>query len=365
MKRHITKITLAGSLIVNFLLGGVLYSFYSDNGPASGGMSPSPLAIPHMPSSASIPSAMIAGLPAEWEQAISVIRRDRERLQADAPAHFWDIPPSSKRWNRVGLPLGTFDENKQFQIEEIEADYAELVRDLKKAFRGLLLATDAEQLRYLEAEKRKDLSAILSPDEMSTYDCWTSGFAFRLRSSLVNFQPTETEFRTLVRLQMEFLKDAGAIASYDKNIYQPAALALAENQRREALERECEDAIRDALGEERYFAYDRALTYGYGAFVALVEKQQLSQVAADEVFSLRKKITDECNRIRSETTQTDQVREARLKALADEVTARAKEITGEDFHHVQARVQLWTDPLREGCFLQFGRNSLSKSRGQL
>lgn len=356
MNHRITQITLAGALAVNLFLGMTLYSFYGDERrKTSGGSSPAP-AISRSPSPSSVSEMGVAGFPVEWQETVRMIQKKREDLRASSPAHFWDIPPSSKRWVRLGLPPGTFDEKKQFMVEEIEADYAELTRDLKNAFRGVLLPTDAEQLRYLESEKRKDLSALLSPDEILTYDCWVSDFACGLRSRLVNFQPDEAEFRTLVRLQIEFLKDIETMFPNDHNLRRTSALASVETNKRQSVERECEAAIREALGEERYQAYDRALTIGYGTLISLVKKQQLSQAAADGVFSLRQQINDECKRIGSDTTYTAEGKKERLKVLADEITDRARKIAGADFIHVQAQVQGWTEPLREGSFLRLSRN---------
>jgi hypothetical protein len=127
---------------------------------------------------------------------------------------------------------------KAWQLHSIDNDYQHL-HDIRRRTH-LRLPDSADRDRYLREQKRADIEALLSADELRKHDLYQSDTSSWLRDELAGFHATEQEFQALhaVFHPLEKFLDVS-----------PSALANQESAERQ---------IRETLGEKRYADYQRA-----------------------------------------------------------------------------------------------------------
>jgi hypothetical protein len=168
---------------------------------------------------------------------------------------------------------GLLPDEKLERVDRIHADYGDMADDIRAQAGGLLLATDRETLALLEQERRKDVAAILTPEELELYDLQTSATARALRARLAAFAPTEKEFRALFALQRSFDDRLGGATG-------PAGTDRA------TAEAELAKQVKAALGEARYEEYRRQQDPGYRVAARIAERFGLPVKRAAEVCAL-------------------------------------------------------------------------------
>jgi hypothetical protein len=133
-------------------------------------------------------------------QAIERERRDlfEALLGADArPSATMNATERERRY-------GNLSDEKLDAVAMIERDYSE-IRSMASAQRTSNAAARGEEMmnqqRTLEAEKRADLAAILTPDELAQYDMRNSSSASRVMSNLRGLDVTEAEYAALFQAQ--------------------------------------------------------------------------------------------------------------------------------------------------------------------
>ena len=199
---------------------------------------------------------------------------------------------------------GSLAPAKVRQIEAIGKDYNELRSEILGRANGLVLRADRDELRLLEREQRRDLAALLTPEELVEYDLRGSPSAAAIRSRLRYFTPTEEEFRALTRLQVDLDLTFGGIQ-----------LSAEEQARRAAEEKEQPAKIAAALGPERYADYLVTTDGMYRDTATFVQAQGLEVAAAKEVVALKRRLTAQADALR---TAPPEQRAAAMAALERE-----------------------------------------------
>ncbi|MBI4625218.1 MAG: hypothetical protein HY736_18610 [Verrucomicrobia bacterium] len=121
-------------------------------------------------------------------------------------------------------------------------DYEDIKAELKDETRGIRTAADREKEKFLEAERQRDIAALLSPAERDIFEHRTASAAAVMQNRLGVFEPTEAEYRAVFAIFREFEAD------------HPGVMALqAWGQRLGASENgEYEEKIHQILGDARY-----------------------------------------------------------------------------------------------------------------
>lgn len=208
-------------------------------------------------------------------------------------------------------------------IGRIEADYSELTGDLHMERGGrMLLEEDREKLAMIEREKRADLVAALTPQELEAYDLRFSRSAQSVRSRMRNFDPTEEEFLSVYALQKIF----------DERFPQTMSAmprSQEEMKARRDADTELRAQIKNVLGEARYTEYERSSNPGFQAAQKIVEHFNLPRENAASVYALQ----DEVLRRQNDAMRGSQSQAARneaMTALAAEASARVAALLGEE-----------------------------------
>ncbi|MBE2214472.1 MAG: hypothetical protein IAE82_11425 [Opitutaceae bacterium] len=300
-----------------------------------------------------------AGFP-DWAVAALVGRRidahfDEVRRQRLGPAEidpFWKSPDPARDQQRrrvareisreqaamrreilgpISDPVGTYQAgrlaflppDKVDLIARLESDYSELSSDVRMDGGGrMILEEDREKLLMIEREKRADLAAALTPEELEAYDLRHSQTAQSVRGRMANFDPTEEEFLAVYALQKVF--DERFPPSVGMTTRSPEEMKA----RRDA-EAELKTQIRAALGEDRYLEYERSGNHGYQTALKIVDHFKLPRENAASVYTLE----SEYRQRQSEAMRGSQDQAARneaLTALAAEASARVVALLGEE-----------------------------------
>ncbi len=224
--------------------------------------------------------------------------------------------PLPNSFHAGDLPL---PREKQRAAARIEMDYQLMASKLHADAGGLMLPEDQEALALIEEEKRRDLEAILTPEELFEYELRTSPTAMTLRNQLVALDPTEGEFRTIFRLQREL------------DLNKPDPGDDPEEAERTATEgrHSMQENLREQLGEERYRQYQRSQDWGYRQLVTLADRIDLARENVDRVYDLKEVYETQKNELTKNSDLPKEAREAATAALKEEVAADLKELLGE------------------------------------
>lgn len=248
-----------------------------------------------------------------WQSASSETRaklRDLSKeMDAEIRALLGNGPESLDGYQRrlYDQMSGYLSNEKIQQIEAIRKDYDDMASRVREQGKGLVLKADREQLRLLENERRRDLEAVLSPDELLEYDLRASPTANSVRNRLAYFEPTEDEYRALTTLQLEFDRQYGL-----------SNLSGTEQDRRKAGEKDLTAQIQNVLSSDRFDDYRVTIDGMFSETRTFTNAYNLDPSVAKEIVALKQltwKRIDELNR----TGISAEQRTAALKAIQLEV----------------------------------------------
>jgi hypothetical protein len=236
-------------------------------------------------------------------------REEREQLKRALGDSYADSPEYQRAMQRQ---FGNIPKEKLNALQTINEDYQELTSEIHQSASGFMLPEDREKLAFLEKEKRADLEAILTPQELQDYELRSSQTANSLRWQLTAFTPSEQEFRSIFNLQREFdLEFSNRRSTTDE----------AANQLRATAETAMQEQIKASLGEARYAEYQRAKDHNYQQLASLTDRLGLPKESAVTVYNLAKDIEKRSQQIRSDPKLKGDARNEALAKLAEEANA--------------------------------------------
>lgn len=212
--------------------------------------------------------------------------------------------------------FGPLADDKLVRVDRIHADYGEMAEDIRAQVGGAFSAEDRETLALLEQERRKDVAAVLTADELELYDLQTSATARTLRARLAGFVPTDAEFRALFALHREF---EGRLAGGGDE---------ARQRERATAERELDDRIKAVLGAARHEEYRRQQEPGYRMAARIAERFALPARRAADVCALKKTTEERLQALRGETTLTGEAMRQALAGIEREASERLVGLLG-------------------------------------
>ncbi len=249
------------------------------------------------------------------------MRQQIAREEKDALEQILGPDPGATDYRRAQRlrQYGDLPPEKQTELERITSDYNELMQEVRMASQNILLPEDREKLAYLDKEKRADIVKLLSPEELFEYDLRSSPSASTLRYQLSAFNPTEDEYRALMKLQLAF------DAQY------PSGETMTMDQRRQRSEAQPKltEQARDVLSPERFAEYQQKTDPAYVSTNALVTRLQLPDTATADLVAVQKDITKRATDVRQDRSLSSDQRAAQLAALASEGQVRVGTIVGD------------------------------------
>jgi hypothetical protein len=187
-----------------------------------------------------------------------------------------------------GLRLETVPAEKLPEVQRILRDFDEARNDIYSSAGGGIIGQEIQKrVEAAQKEQRAALARLLTPQELEEWDLRNSDTARNVRYQLSAFNPTESEFRTIFKLQAEF----------DERF--PRTMQIPnpeEQQRRGEAQRQLSEQIKATLGPARASEYDRANDFNYRQTSQLVARLELPAETTNQVYEvqndIRKKMTN-------------------------------------------------------------------------
>ncbi len=223
-------------------------------------------------------------------------------------------------------------------IERIEDDYAEMTTAIRAGMNGIELPVDREKLALLANEKRADLAAVLTPDELADYDMRTSPLTNALRGRLTAFNPSDAEYRTIFQayqaLGQKFGGDGDAL--------------MMDMRTRNDVQQGLGATLKTALGDARYAEFLRASNPEYLQLTRVIEQQNLAPDTADRAMSLRDSVVQQSAQIAQDDTRTAEEKRTALQSLAQNARLQLTALLPGDAGQALIKRSNWLNLLDRG-----------------
>ena len=240
--------------------------------------------------------------------------------------------------------FGNLSRSKIDVIQRIEDDYTEMIGATRASMQGIVLPEDREKLALLAREKRADLAAVLTQEELADYELRSSPTTSMLRSRLGAFEPSEAEFRALFQAQQVL------------NGKFPGSFSSVDHETRMEAQRAFHEQLRASLGEARYAAYVRETSNEYQQLDRIVQKQNLPRETALQAFNVRDSVAQESNRIFDDPGLSPEAKRNALQVLAQtartQVLATLGPVAGAEYMKV---AEPWLGNVERGSAVSFAR----------
>ncbi|ATC63349.1 hypothetical protein CMV30_04935 [Nibricoccus aquaticus] len=213
--------------------------------------------------------------------------------------------------------FGNLPSVKITELQAISRDYGELSSQIRDNAKGVVLAEDREKLAFLEKEKRTDLSALLTPDELEDYDRRNSPSASEIRGKLRFFDATETEFLALYQAQHDF------DARYGRD-----NLSGEQSDLRKAALPQLTEQFKAALGPERYAEYELLTDGNYSSTRSTLTQLGLPADSARELVATQRAANKRAEAIRADKSLNSEQQASQLAALEKDATEKVTATIG-------------------------------------
>jgi hypothetical protein len=215
---------------------------------------------------------------------------------------------------------GASDE-KLAQFREIQTRYTEQTNKIYGDRPGSLLPDERQKINALQKAMHDEFATVLSPEELEAYDLRASPTATQLRYSLTAFDATEDEYRAIYRLQ----------SAFDEQFPATTLPSPEDSRARGEGQQQLQQALKAALGEQRYADYQRANDYSYRQTTKLLARLNLPPQTANELYAVQKEMEQRRMNFAASANGTALTREQAMEqmtALQQEATARVTSALG-------------------------------------
>lgn len=241
---------------------------------------------------------------------------------------------------------------KREALQQLEQDYNELSSELRQETQGFTIPADAEKTRFLQEEKRRDLAALLSPQEMEAYELRQSGTARNLRWQMTQMNATEAEFKAIFELKKEFEEQYNEYDTFGNRVRS----AKSEDWKvRAEAEKAMKAQLKVALGDERYTDYLRANDNDYRQLRAATKRFALPPDTPAKVFALRDEVPAAALKIADDAALTPEQKKSEVAKLAADARDRVKSLLGSGVAqaYFDQNGMQWLQQMEKGTIITF------------
>lgn len=281
----------------------------------------------------------------KFREDYSQIYRERSKLLRELLGDdffAFDADPSAAQRRQ----FGDMSKSKVDPVQRINDDYAEMISQIRAASQGITLPEDREKLALLEREKRADLAAILTPQELEDYEMRSSPMMSRLRNALSLMDASQDEFRAIFRIQQPFNErinpSGGGIMSQSWM-----------EGRREA-QNQMYEALKAALPPTRHTDYMRAQNPEYQAIHRIAERENIPLETALRTFNLRDRFAEESVRIMDNGALDADQKRAAFKNLGQDARLQIIGNLGQTAGTAYVQSARWLGYIENGGAVSYG-----------
>lgn len=278
-------------------------------------------------------------------------RAELRRLQREATDETLRVLGPDKNnsgWGWQDPRLSFLPEEKRRDLQEVEQDYQDLIQEVQQDMQGFTLPSDAEKIRFLMEEKKRDLAAILSPQEMADYDLRMSRTAQQLSWKMTKFDASEEEYRKIFALQKSF-DDTQNLDAWGNPLNQSPESW----QKRQQDEKQLKEQLKASLGAERYADYVRSQNNEFQQLQAAAKRLSLPPETATKVFDLRNEVSAQSVRIVDDANLAVEQKQQELAALAKRTRDQVRASLGDEAAEVYLKNLYWLKNVEQGQAVTF------------
>jgi hypothetical protein len=279
-------------------------------------------------------------------------RAEMRRLQREAQEESIRVLGKDKNnegWGYQDTRYSFLPDEKRKNVQDIEQDYQDLIQEVQQDMNGFALPSDQEKIRFLMEEKKRDLAALLSPEELADYDLRMSRTAQQLRWKMTKFDATEDEYRKIFAAQ-KTLDDSQSLDAWG-NLMDRSPDA---RKKRQEGEKQVAEQIKASLGAERYAEYVRSQNHEYQQLQTATRRLSLPADTANNVFNLRYEVATESKRI-ADNKDVDYDQKIQLLAtLAQKTREQVRTQLGDEASEVYLKSGMsWLENVAQGNVIKF------------
>lgn len=294
-------------------------------------------------------------------------REESRRVQREATEEIERLlgrDPNQHRWQDQRFSF--LPAEKRQSLIQVQQDYQELISEVQQEMNGFRLPSDVEKLRFLQEEQKRDIEALMSPEERQAYELRLSQTANNLRWKMTQYDASEQEYLAIFPLQKAFdekyNKQNDGYGYYE----QPERDQNYWKERREA-EKQLQDQIKSIIGEQRYAESIRLQDNDWRQLEAATARLQLPADTPARVYALRDTAASAAQQIADNTSLAADQKKAALAALAagtrDQVRASLGAEGAEAYFKNNGMG--WLKELEKGNVISFNKDSSNWNSKQL
>jgi hypothetical protein len=295
-----------------------------------------------------------------WNGGMTKAQREESRLiQRQAKEEIENllgVDPNQNNWQQARFAF--LPPEKRQALIDIQQDYQELISEVQQDTRGFRLESDAEKLRFLQTEQRRDIESILSPQELRDYELRNSPTAQQLRWKMTQYDATEQEYIAIFPLQKAFDEKYNDNRTYDP-FGNPYTERVERDQNywkeRQAAEKQLQDDIRAVIGEERFAESVRRQDQDYQQLEAATRRLELPPDTPQKLFALRDPASAAIQQVVDNPNLTNDQRKTELATLAASTRAQVRSALGEEGAqaYFKNNGMAWLKELEKGNIVTF------------
>lgn len=248
---------------------------------------------------------------------------------------------------------GNLSRAKIEMLKRIADDYSDMASEVRNATRGIMLPEDREKLALLDREKKADLAAILTPQELDDYEMRSSPITNRLRSAMSLMDASEQEFQTIFRIQQKYDADLNP-ARQGVTIYTSDM-----TQKRDEAQKQVQADLVNALGATRAAEYERDSNYEFQGLARLAQTGKITMDAAVQAYDLRSSVTADSTKIAADASLTGEQKLAALQKLVQDTKAQLTSTLGADAADAYIKSAYWLTAMERGSAVTLRGSSIS------
>lgn len=285
-----------------------------------------------------------------WEERSQLYRERtrvlREVLGDDFFAYGGTDPAAAQRRQFGDIPKWKTD-----LIQRINDDYAEMSGHVRMAMQGVTLPEDRDKLALLERERRADLAALLTAEELEAYDLRSSQVATRLRTPMGVMDATEAEYRAIYRVMQQFDERV--------NPREIGVISPETSRQMTDFRKQMNDEIRAALGPARYADYQRASDREFQQLYQIAQREQIGADTTIRGYNLREVYAARSTAIMTDSAMTPEEKRLGLQTLAQNARVELIGVLGQNAGSAYAQNSRWVRQIESGGSFSINEGNLS------
>ncbi|HVS53931.1 MAG TPA: hypothetical protein VHD62_16365 [Opitutaceae bacterium] len=259
--------------------------------------------------------------PATQDPKIAAQLREIMKEQDRATKDLLGPDPEDSFATTLRRHFPNWSDDKIAALQRIQTEFGEKRNEIAAAARdtrGTISPDEMNKINALQNEAHAAMAQLLSPQELEDYDLRLGNTANNLRAQLAGFDPSEQEFRALHALQQAFNDRFGPM-------YGP--FSADDIRARGEAQRQLNDQIHAALGDQRYADYQRTTDYNYQVASRLVARLELPPETANQLYTMQKDFQERMTQA-MRIPGDHQERSAQLGTMADEAETTLTTLLG-------------------------------------